>query len=148
MSDPNLQPPFVSALQRTLSKERDREVAFAGIGRDQLTPAPEEMDVAARLMAIPSPPSSVFAVSREATPEISYATPFDSSTPGFNYTPSPARPNQFTSPSPAIKRRPSLSPSKRSSVSLSIGAGRSVSEGLPFSPTSPVFGVKQELDVE
>ncbi|KAG8707252.1 hypothetical protein FRC09_001935 [Ceratobasidium sp. 395] len=209
LKDSNLRQSYISAVDRASSvPPRDKEVLTAGIGRDQLTPAPEEMDMTARLLAIPSPPSSLFSLSREPTPEYGAsshlgvggsATPgrgqpshrlmmpfepsaprynhatdrapsfdFDASTPGFNYQPSPARstgpsPSRsgFASPaphssyanssphsglansSPSRPRRPSLSPSKRSSMSLSVtGGGR---DGIPFSPTSPVMSGKQEL---
>ncbi|QRV97865.1 DnaJ domain protein [Ceratobasidium sp. AG-Ba] len=152
LKDPDLRPSYVSAVER--SKRRVQQVALAGIGREELTPAPEDMDMAARLLAIPSPPSSVFSLSREPTPEfkpLATNVPFDTTTPGFNYQPSPARSSRpspsranFPPVAPGMHRRPSLSPSKRSSISLNTVAGRSVSEGIPFSPTSPVM-VKQEL---
>ncbi|QRV83761.1 DnaJ domain protein [Ceratobasidium sp. AG-Ba] len=152
LKDPDLRPSYVSAVER--SKRRVQQVALAGIGREELTPAPEDMDMAARLLAIPSPPSSVFSLSREPTPEfkpLATNVPFDTTTPGFNYQPSPARSSRpspsranFPPVAPGMHRRLSLSPSKRSSISLNTGAGRSASEGIPFSPTSPVM-VKQEL---
>lgn len=153
LNDPNLCPPFVQALQRVQdNQKRSREIkealAYAAIGREELTQG-EEDDTTARLLAIPSPPSSVFGLSRETTPERPSIARFDSSVPGFNYSASPAlnlgpRPpspgmNNF-GPRPASMRRPSLSPSKRSM------SGRSLSNpSLPFSPTSPIMNVKQEL---
>ncbi|CAE6436302.1 unnamed protein product [Rhizoctonia solani] len=127
---------------------------------DRLTPAPEEsngndeMDdaTAARILAIPSPPSSIFSPSRDVTPEASYARTFDINTPGFNWRSSPSgtpTPNRATSsagvygkssPVPMNKgiRRPSLSPSKRPSRLPEVGL---VS---PTSPSSPVL-YKEEL---
>ncbi|KAG9103864.1 hypothetical protein FRC07_009910, partial [Ceratobasidium sp. 392] len=209
LKDQDLRSSYISAVHRAQSTPpRDKGVQMAGIGRDQLTPAPEEMDMTARLLAIPSPPSSLFSLSREPTPEVAInagsttlevgvmsgsgsgmgqgnnlgsagrlmmpfelsapeydrTSPFDVTTPGFNYQPSPARSvgpspsrSEFASPSPGYantsvatggfaspslaytnrSRRPSMSPSKRSSMSLRA-------ESFPISPTSPVM-MKQEL---
>ncbi|CAE6443554.1 unnamed protein product [Rhizoctonia solani] len=127
---------------------------------DRLTPAPEELNnndaiddaTAARILAIPSPPSSIFSPSRDVTPEAGYARTFDINTPGFNWRSSPSgtpTPNRATSsagvygrssPAPMNKgiRRPSLSPSKRPSRLSEVGL---VS---PTSPSSPVV-YKEEL---
>ncbi|KAG9082526.1 hypothetical protein FRC06_004952 [Ceratobasidium sp. 370] len=160
LKDPELSPSYISAVERARMRPHGHEHGIASIGQGQPMPAPAEVDMAGRFLAIPSPPSSAFSLSREPTPEypgtgfepspseqnnLHTAPPFDVSTPGFNYQPSPSRTTGFTVPSPSIKRRPSMSPSKRSSISLHVGAGRSVSEGLPFSPTSPVMNIKQEL---
>lgn len=140
LNDPDLRPPFVQALQRVHEgQKRTREiteaVAFAGIGREELTPV--EDDATARLLAIPSPPSSVFGLSRETTPEPPSLARFDSSAPGFNYSASPAL--TLGSRPPSV-RRPSISPSKRG-----MSDRRLSTPSLPFSPTSPVINVKQEL---
>ncbi|KAG8697109.1 hypothetical protein FRC08_006727 [Ceratobasidium sp. 394] len=158
LKDPELSPSYISAVERTRTRPQKHEHEVTGFGHDQTTPGPAEVDMAGRFLAIPSPPSSAFSLSREPTPEYlgtgfepspseqnNIHPPFDASTPGFNWQASPARTTGFAVPSPSIKRRPSMSPSKRSSISLNVGAGRSVSEGLPFSPTSPVMNIKQEL---
>jgi hypothetical protein len=171
LSDHNLRDSFLQALSRTPErlKQEDKgvrnfapHIAYAGKGRDQLTPAPEDLleansgpeDVAAtRLLAIPSPPSSIFAFSRDTTPEPTYARSFDADTPGFNWRTSPGgtptstshratsmsdnRLPSFIGHSPSAKgmRRPSLSPSKRPSKLSDVGLA---------SPTSPVM-MKEEL---
>ncbi|CAE6512056.1 unnamed protein product [Rhizoctonia solani] len=130
---------------------------------DRLTPAPDDPNIhdgfdspddvnAARLLAIPSPPSSIFSPSRGVTPEAGYARTFDINTPGFNWRSSPSgtpTPNRATSaagaygrssPAPNNKgiRRPSLSPSKRPSRLLEVGFPS------PTSPSSPIL-FKEEL---
>ncbi|KAB5588713.1 Chaperone protein DnaJ [Ceratobasidium theobromae] len=169
LSDPQLRDPFLQALDRTPAQFKKEEeeardlshhVAFTRIGRDQLTPTPDDSHdltagpedlTASRILAIPSPPSSIFALSRDTTPEPSYARTFDASTPGFNWRTSPGgtptsnrassmsdhRMPSFIGSSPTTKgmQRPSLSPSKRPSKLSEVGLA---------SPTSPAM-VKQEL---
>ncbi|KAF8752514.1 DnaJ molecular chaperone homology domain [Rhizoctonia solani] len=143
------------SLQEELDAHASHNNAFA----DRLTPASEDsinndaMDdaTAARLLAIPSPPSSIFSPSRDATPEASYARTFDINTPGFNWRSSPSGTPTFnratssaathgiSSPAPTSKgiRRPSLSPSKRPSRLLEAGLAS------PTSPSTVLY--KEEL---
>ncbi|CAE6467473.1 hypothetical protein ACGC1H_004990 [Rhizoctonia solani] len=126
---------------------------------DRMTPGPADTNNydglddpnAARLLAIPSPPSSIFSPSRDVTPEPSYSRTFDANTPGFNWRSSPSGtpPHRAISAaaapvgpsqSPLSKgiRRPSLSPSKRPSRLLEAGFLS------PTSPASPIM-FKEEL---
>lgn len=155
---------YLEALSRTVEMFKQEEPGPSEITPNnafsaRLTPAPdtnncESLDDvnAARLLAIPSPPSSIFSPSRDATPEASYAPTFDTNTPGFNWRSSPSgtpTPNRATSaagacgrssPAPMSKgiRRPSLSPSKRPSRLSEVGLAS------PTSPSSPVL-FKEEL---
>ncbi|CUA70950.1 hypothetical protein RSOLAG22IIIB_09224 [Rhizoctonia solani] len=149
---------YLEALGRTSEVPKQEEPDSSDVTHnnaltDRMTPAPEDINYdglddlnAARLLAIPSPPSSIFSPSRDVTPEPSYSRTFDVNTPGFNWRSSPSgtpTPNRATSAAAAMggssssplskgARRPSLSPSKRPS--------RLTEAGFP-SPTSPVSPV-------
>ncbi|KAH7329741.1 hypothetical protein B0J17DRAFT_632495 [Rhizoctonia solani] len=156
---------YLQALSRTSEALKQEEPETNDVTQnnaftDRLTPAPEGTDIydgpddaqAARLLAIPSPPSSIFSPSRGVTPEANYAPTFDVNTPGFNWRSSPSgtpTPNRATSatgtygrssPAPMSKglRRPSLSPSKRPSRLSEVGFPS------PTSPSSPIL-FKEEL---
>ncbi|GAB1526648.1 hypothetical protein RhiTH_009818 [Rhizoctonia solani] len=154
---------YLQTLSRTQvvpkQEELDAHASHNNAFADRLTPASEDsinndaMDdaTAARLLAIPSPPSSIFSSSRDATPEASYARTFDINTPGFNWRSSPsgtptlnratssAATHGISSPAPTSKgiRRPSLSPSKRPSRLLEAGLAS------PTSPSTVLY--KEEL---
>ncbi|CAE7214607.1 unnamed protein product [Rhizoctonia solani] len=154
---------YLQALSRTTGVLKQEESDVTNVIQnhaptDRMTPAPEdtnnydELDDpnAARLLAIPSPPSSIFSPSRDVTPEPSYARTFDVNTPGFNWRSSPngtPAPNRAISaaaalgglsPAPKGIRRPSLSPSKRPSRLVDVGFPS------PTSPSSPIM-LKEEL---
>ncbi|KAG8762517.1 hypothetical protein FRC11_009122 [Ceratobasidium sp. 423] len=169
LGDQSTRDMYLQALTRTSEVLKKEEPDISDIIQnnaftDRLTPAPENTNDdtnnydgadevnAARLLAIPSPPSSIFSPSRGVTPEASYARTFDANTPGFNWRSSPSgtpTPNRATSAagaygrsSPASNnkgtRRPSLSPSKRPSRLLEVGFPS------PTSPSSPIL-FKEEL---
>ncbi|KAJ1299999.1 hypothetical protein OPQ81_011833 [Rhizoctonia solani] len=155
---------YLQALRRTSKAFKQEEPDLNDVPQnnrfsDRLTPSPEDVNNhgalddanAARLLAIPSPPSSIFSPSRDATPEAGYARTFDINTPGFNWRSSPSgtpSPNRATSATAVLGRpsrapiskgicRPSFSPPKRHSRLSEVGLAS------PTSP-SPVL-IKEEL---